>query len=50
MDRKPKHDLGSVANVVQQYIRQRQALRSGKEVGGRDANSYKRKQAKHKKK
>lgn len=40
--RKPEHDAGSVQNVVTQYIRQRQSLRSG-EAKGRDANSHKKK-------
>ncbi len=40
--RKPKHDVGSVQNIVQQYLRQRAVLRSG-DVKGRDANSGKKK-------
>lgn len=49
--RLPKHDVGSVQNVVTQYIRQRQVLRSGGEAGrGRDATSGKRKQKLGKKK
>ena len=36
--RKPKHDIGSVENVVRQYQRQRSMLRSD-ETKGRDANS-----------
>lgn len=38
--RKPKHDLGSVQNIVQNYLRQRTVLRPG-DVKGRDANSSK---------
>ena len=44
--RQPKHDAGSVQNVVTAYIRQRQVLRSGGESRGRDANSNKKKQKK----
>lgn len=40
--RKPEHDAGSVQNVVTQYVRQRQVLRSS-EAKGRDANSHKKK-------
>lgn len=40
--RLPKHDLGSVQNVVAQYLQRRRALRSGGEVKGRDANAGKR--------
>jgi len=32
--RKPEHDVGSVQNVVTQYIRQRSVLRSGGGGGG----------------
>ncbi|EKG19033.1 Ribosomal protein L19 [Macrophomina phaseolina MS6] len=39
--RKPKHDLGSVENIVRQYQRQRAMLRSGGGARGRDANSGK---------
>ena len=45
--RQPKHDMGSVQNIVAQYLQQRQALRSG-DARGRDANSGKRKHAKSK--
>lgn len=45
--RKPKHDLGSVENIVNQYKRQRQALRSGQSKG-RDSNANKRQHAKSK--
>jgi len=34
--------MGSVQNIVQQYLRQRAVLRSG-DVKGRDANAGKRK-------
>lgn len=44
--RQPKHDVGSVQNVVTAYIRQRQVLRSGGESRGREANSNKKKQKK----
>lgn len=40
--RKPKHDVGSVENIVRQYQRQRAMLRSS-EVKSRDANSGKKK-------
>ncbi len=40
--RKPEHDMGSVQNIVQQYLRQRAVLRSG-DGKGRDANAGKRK-------
>lgn len=40
--RKPKHDLGSVDNIVRQYQRQRAMLRSGGAARGRDANAGKR--------
>ena len=40
--RKPKHDIGSVENIVRQYQRQRAMLRSS-EVKSRDANSAKKK-------
>ncbi|KAI9789507.1 MAG: hypothetical protein M1835_001629 [Candelina submexicana] len=43
--RQPKHDIGSVQNIVQQYQRQRALLRSG-EVRGRDANAGKKKKNK----
>ncbi|KZF20290.1 hypothetical protein L228DRAFT_249961 [Xylona heveae TC161] len=41
--RQPKHDVGSVQNIVLQYQRRSAVLRSGGEVRGRDANSGKRK-------
>lgn len=40
--RKPKHDIGSVENIVRQYTRQRAMLRSS-EVRSRDANAGKKK-------
>ncbi|KAK4991698.1 hypothetical protein LTR50_001706 [Elasticomyces elasticus] len=40
--RKPKHDVGSVENIVRQYQRQRAMLRSA-DVKSRDANSTKKK-------
>lgn len=40
--RQPKHDVGSVENIVRQYQRQRAMLRSS-EVKSRDANSAKKK-------
>ena len=40
--RKPRHDVGSVDNIVRQYQRQRAMLRSS-EVKSRDANSNKKK-------
>ncbi len=40
--RKPKHDIGSVQNIVRQYLRTRAVLRSG-DVKGRDANAGKKK-------
>ena len=46
--RDPKHDLGSVQNVVTQYLHQRQALRSAGESRGRDANSRKKAHVKSK--
>ncbi|KAI9721670.1 MAG: hypothetical protein M1828_005038 [Chrysothrix sp. TS-e1954] len=45
--RTPKHDLGSVDNIVRSYQRQRLALRTGGSKG-RDANAGKRKHAKSK--
>ncbi|KAI9878413.1 MAG: hypothetical protein M1830_000933 [Pleopsidium flavum] len=44
--RKPKHDMGSVQNIVQQYLRMRAVLRSG-DVKGRDANAGKKKKNKN---
>ncbi|KAF2235892.1 mitochondrial ribosomal protein-like protein [Viridothelium virens] len=40
--RKPKHDIGSVENIVRQYQRQKAALGSS-DVKGRDANAHKKK-------
>ena len=40
--RQPRHDIGSVENIVKQYQRQRAVLRSS-EVKSRDVNSGKRK-------
>ena len=45
--RQPKHDLGSVQNIVSQYLQQRQALRSG-DAKGRGSNAGKRKHVKSK--
>lgn len=39
--RKPKHDIGSVENIVKQYMKQRLGTASSKNVRGRDANSHK---------
>lgn len=41
--RKPEHDVGSVQNVVTQYIRQRQVLRSGGDSKGGAAGAGKKK-------
>ncbi|MCJ1302155.1 hypothetical protein MMC08_004958 [Hypocenomyce scalaris] len=43
--RKPKHDRGSVQNVVTNYLRTRSLIRSG-DMRGRDVNSGKRKSKK----
>ncbi|KAL9084822.1 MAG: hypothetical protein Q9165_007890 [Trypethelium subeluteriae] len=40
--RKPKHDIGSVENIVRQYQKQKAALGSS-DVKGRDANANKKK-------
>ena len=48
--RKPKHDIGSVQNIVLQYVRQRQMLRAGGDTKGRDANAGKRREKVNKKK
>lgn len=40
--RHPKHDVGSVENIVTQYIRKRGGLRTG-DVRSRDANAGKKK-------
>ncbi|KAL1619676.1 hypothetical protein SLS54_006613 [Diplodia seriata] len=37
--RQPRHDRGSVENIVRQYQRQRAMLRSGGAARGRDANA-----------
>ncbi|CAK3935242.1 54S ribosomal subunit img1, mitochondrial [Lecanosticta acicola] len=39
--RKPKHDIGSVENIVTQYMKQRLGTASSGSVKGRDANSHK---------
>lgn len=41
--RQPKHDVGSVDNIVRQYQRQRAGGAVGGKAKGRDANSTKKK-------
>jgi large subunit ribosomal protein L19 len=45
IDRKPKHDMGSVDNIVRQYTRQRAMLGSSK-AQGRDPNAHTKKKGK----
>ncbi|KAL1632567.1 hypothetical protein SLS56_003466 [Neofusicoccum ribis] len=44
--RKPKHDMGSVENIVRQYRRQSAMLRSGGAARGKDGNTGKKKPGK----